>query len=150
MFRPVLSAAALLALAACGQPDAAQTDAAAPAQGEVARTTAETPAPVAPSVPSAAIQTQDGPEGSRVSLTRAQVTGDILTVQLRYEKTTDPSLGARFSVEEVNVVDDATAQRYGVLRDQVGVMERVGQNRWRLVLPWPKQEAKLELLEITR
>ena len=118
MLRPVLSAAALLALAACGQPDAAQTDAAAPAQGEVARTTAEAPAPVAPSAPSAAIQTQDGPEGSRVSLTRAQVTGDILTVQLRYEKTTDPSLGARFSVEEVNVVDDATAQRYGVLRDQ--------------------------------
>lgn len=35
-------------------------------------------------------------------------------------------------------------------RDQVGVIERVGQNRWRLVLPWPKQEAKLELLEITR
>ena len=118
MLRPVLSAAALLALAACGQPDASQTDAAAPAQGEVARTTAETPAPVAPSAPSAAIQTQDGPEGSRVSLTRAQVTGDILTVQLRYEKTTDPSLGARFAVEEVNVVDDATAQRYGVLRDQ--------------------------------
>jgi hypothetical protein len=34
-------------------------------------------------------------------------------------------------------------------RDQVGVLERIGQNRWRLVLPWPKQEAKLELLEIT-
>lgn len=33
-------------------------------------------------------------------------------------------------------------------RDQVGVIERIGQNRWRLVLPWPKQEAKLELLEI--
>ncbi|GLK49092.1 hypothetical protein GCM10017620_20650 [Brevundimonas intermedia] len=35
-------------------------------------------------------------------------------------------------------------------RDQVGVLERIGQNRWRLVIPWPKQEAKLELLEITR
>lgn len=34
-------------------------------------------------------------------------------------------------------------------RDQVGVIERIGQNRWRLVLPWPKQDAKLELLEIT-
>lgn len=33
-------------------------------------------------------------------------------------------------------------------RDQVGVLERVGQNRWRLVIPWPRQEAKLELLEI--
>jgi len=35
-------------------------------------------------------------------------------------------------------------------RDQVGVLERIGQNRWRVVFPWPKQEAKLELLEITR
>lgn len=35
-------------------------------------------------------------------------------------------------------------------RDQVGVLERIGQTRWRLVIPWPKQEAKLELLEITR
>jgi len=35
-------------------------------------------------------------------------------------------------------------------RDQVGVLERIGRNRWRLVLPWPRQEAKLELLEITR
>ncbi|KDP93518.1 hypothetical protein ER13_00865 [Brevundimonas sp. EAKA] len=35
-------------------------------------------------------------------------------------------------------------------RDQVGVLERIGQNRWRLVLPWPRQDAKLELVEITR
>lgn len=35
-------------------------------------------------------------------------------------------------------------------RDQIGVLERIGQNRWRLVLPWPKQEAKLELLEMVR
>jgi hypothetical protein len=34
-------------------------------------------------------------------------------------------------------------------RDQVGLLERIGQNRWRLVLPWPRQDAKLELLEIT-
>lgn len=33
-------------------------------------------------------------------------------------------------------------------RDQVGVLERIGQNRWRLVVPWPRREAKLELLEI--
>lgn len=35
-------------------------------------------------------------------------------------------------------------------RDQVGVFERIGTNRWRLVLPFPKQEAKLEILELTR
>ena len=42
--------------------------------------------------------------------------------------------------------------RYGQTRerDQVGVLERIGDQRWRLALPWPKQEAKLELLEIVR
>ena len=42
--------------------------------------------------------------------------------------------------------------RYGQMpeRDQIGVLERIGDQRWRLVLPWPKQEAKLELLEISR
>lgn len=47
--------------------------------------------------------------------------------------------------------DEKSFPAYGdkAERDQVGVIERIGQNRWRLVLPWPKQEAKLELLEIT-
>jgi hypothetical protein len=35
-------------------------------------------------------------------------------------------------------------------RDQVGVFERVGADRWRLVLPWPKQESKLEILELKK
>ncbi len=45
-----------------------------------------------------------------------------------------------------------TVPAYGqdTARDQVGVLERIGQNRWRLVLPWPRQDAKLELVEITR
>jgi len=48
--------------------------------------------------------------------------------------------------------DEATWPAYGANRDrdQVGVLERIGDTRWRLVLPWPKQEAKLELLEIVR
>lgn len=33
-------------------------------------------------------------------------------------------------------------------RDQVGVVERVGAGRWRMVVPWPKQESKLDILEI--
>jgi hypothetical protein len=37
-----------------------------------------------------------------------------------------------------------------VERDQVGVFERVGTDRWRLVLPWPKYEAKLEVLELKK
>lgn len=35
-------------------------------------------------------------------------------------------------------------------RDQIGVLERIGSDRWRLVLPWPKQESKLEILELVR
>jgi len=46
--------------------------------------------------------------------------------------------------------DEAHFPRYGQTgeRDQVGVLERIGDARWRLAIPWPKQEAKLELLEI--
>ena len=34
------------------------------------------------------------------------------------------------------------------IRDQVGVFERIGSDRWRLVLPWPKVDSKLEILEL--
>lgn len=42
--------------------------------------------------------------------------------------------------------------RYGQIRerDQVGVFERIGSNRWRLVIPFPKQEAQIDILELTR
>ncbi|MGH6910910.1 MAG: DUF4893 domain-containing protein [Phenylobacterium sp.] len=35
-------------------------------------------------------------------------------------------------------------------RDQIGVFERIGANRWRLVLPYPKFESTLDLVELTR
>lgn len=35
-------------------------------------------------------------------------------------------------------------------RDQVGVFERIGASRYRLALPWPRQESKLDLLELRR
>ncbi len=35
-------------------------------------------------------------------------------------------------------------------RDQVGMLERIGAGRYRLALPWPKQESKLDLLELKR
>ena len=48
--------------------------------------------------------------------------------------------------------DEKGYPTYGQMpeRDQIGVFERVGNDRWRLVLPWPKQEAKLEVLELRR
>lgn len=49
-------------------------------------------------------------------------------------------------------MDETTFPRYGeqTVRDQVGVFERIGSNRWRLVIPWPKVDSKLEILELTR
>lgn len=48
--------------------------------------------------------------------------------------------------------DETGWPTYGQMpeRDQVGVFERVGPDRWRLVIPWPRVEAKLELLELAR
>lgn len=36
------------------------------------------------------------------------------------------------------------------VRDQVGVFERIGAARWRLSIPWPKVDSKLEILELVR
>lgn len=48
--------------------------------------------------------------------------------------------------------DEAGYPTYGQTpeRDQVGVFERIGSDRWRLVLPWPKQDAKLKIMELAR
>lgn len=35
-------------------------------------------------------------------------------------------------------------------RDQIGVFERIGPQRYRLVLPYPKQESTLDILELAR
>jgi hypothetical protein len=45
-----------------------------------------------------------------------------------------------------------TAPEYGKdpLRDQVGVWERIGDQRWRLALPWPRVESDLDLVEVAR
>jgi len=33
-------------------------------------------------------------------------------------------------------------------RDMVAVLERVGESRWRLVIPWPQNESNLDLIEL--
>jgi hypothetical protein len=47
-------------------------------------------------------------------------------------------------------MDETTFPHYGDqrIRDQVGVFERIGSERWRLVIPWPKVDSKLEILEL--
>lgn len=48
--------------------------------------------------------------------------------------------------------DETGFPQYGQQRerDQVGVFERIGPERWRLVVPWPRVESKLEILELVR
>lgn len=49
-------------------------------------------------------------------------------------------------------MDEQHYPNYGQMpeRDQVGVFERIGDNRWRIVMPWPRTSSKLEILELTR
>lgn len=48
--------------------------------------------------------------------------------------------------------DETGWPTYGQMaeRDQVGVFERIAPGRWRLVLPWPRVDSKLEILELVR
>lgn len=48
--------------------------------------------------------------------------------------------------------NEAEASAYGQAaeRDQVGVWERIGDQRYRLALPWPRVESDLDLLEVAR
>jgi hypothetical protein len=46
--------------------------------------------------------------------------------------------------------EEPLAYRQNVERDQAGVLERIGQNRWRLALPYPKQESTLDVIELRK
>ncbi len=112
---------AALAVAACGAPQDAEDAAAQKAAAEAPAPSplAETPAPAPTPAPVTAIRTGSGPKGSQVSLVRAQVTGNVLTVELSW-RTPDQGAGFDvyyFDIDEVSVIDDATSQRYGVLKD---------------------------------
>jgi hypothetical protein len=68
------------------------------------------------------IATRPGSGGLEVDLTGVAVTGDILTVALRYRTVTDSynDTEVSFPVDQVSITDDATSRRYGVLKDQSG------------------------------
>ena len=48
------------------------------------------------------------------------------------------------------LASEPAARSYGQRpdRDMVGVVERIGERRWRLVLPWPANESNLDLIEL--
>jgi hypothetical protein len=114
-----------LALAGCGGQKPAENvatpqEASVPADsgGGVTREQI-TPSPTPTPTPSAAaIQQQPGPYGSQVSLTRAAVTGDVLTVQLSYDG--GKPYWSYIPVDRVSVIDDATSQQLSVLKDGQG------------------------------
>jgi hypothetical protein len=66
------------------------------------------------------IQTQPGPDELLVDLVRAKVTGDTLTVELRLRNPTSTDRSLYSELRDVSYVDDATAQRYDVLKDAAG------------------------------
>lgn len=49
-------------------------------------------------------------------------------------------------------MDETGYPAYGQMpaRDQVGVFERIGADRYRVVIPWPRYDSKLEILELAR
>lgn len=121
----VLTGAAL-ALAACGGEKPAANvatpeEASIPANGvggvtreDVTATPTPSPTPTA----AAAIQQQPGPNGSQVSLNRVSVTGDVLTVLVSYIGG-KPAISF-YPVDRVSVIDDATSQQLGILKDGQG------------------------------
>jgi predicted small lipoprotein YifL len=78
-----------------------------------------------------------------------KTTGSQRTRGLLYPDTDDRLV---FIGAQAWGMNETAVPRYGdqSVRDQVGVFERIGSNRWRLVIPWPKVESKLEILELAR
>jgi hypothetical protein len=110
-----------------GSVDAAtqKTDSQAAESGGVIR---QKPTPKSPATTSSpdrftVIATRPGSGGLEVDLTSVAVSGDIVTVSLRYRNLTDSyvnHINVDFPIEKVNITDDATSRRYGVLKDQAG------------------------------
>ncbi|HEV2599350.1 hypothetical protein [Sphingopyxis sp.] len=118
-----LTGAAALALAACTTKEEPTQDdgTSAPTGGvvrEEAKAEPETP-PVTPMPAATVIQSQPGPDGSQVDLLSVKVTGDILTVTLRCSSAERYNRES-IRVAQVSVIDDATSQRIGVLKDNEG------------------------------
>lgn len=62
-----------------------------------------------------------------------------------------PDVKARVTfIGTLEVGDDSAPLRYGIdnKRDLIGYAERIGDKRWRLVLPYPAFESKLDVIEI--
>lgn len=97
-------------------------------------TEAVTEHPIAP--PSPILSSQKGPNGSQVDLTKAQINGDTLTIELEYKPGTEANSQSRsgggaalrpagvvsstYAISQISVTDEATTKTYSVLKDQSG------------------------------
>lgn len=73
--------------------------------------------PYAP--PPAILSSRKGPDDSQVDLLKAQVKGNILTVELQYKRGSEAKpIASNYAIDQVSVVDEATAKTYSVLNDQ--------------------------------
>ncbi|RFP65424.1 hypothetical protein D0N36_09140 [Hymenobacter lapidiphilus] len=120
-----------LSLAACSPEKTTETTTppvataptpATPADASAGVERAEVAAPAAPATP--ALATQPGPRGSQVALTKVRVIGDIMTVEL--QASLPPTMDSnsetvRADIDQVSYIDDATARKYNVLKDQTGL-----------------------------
>lgn len=124
--RPMLPLLAVCLITACSQqpsPDAAATTQApadAAATESAAPTNATAASEAAPPPSSAPIATQPGSKGSQWELTKAAVTGSVLTVQFNVRAGDEHLWNPSLPLSDVSVVDDATAQRYSPLQDNAG------------------------------
>jgi hypothetical protein len=114
--------AGTLMLGGCSTREADNQTAAAPAptvaaDAGVTRDVVAAPTPSPTPTPAAALQTQTGPQGTSVALNSVRVTGDIMTVSLTFSGGT---CCVQIPLNEVSAIDDATAQRIGVLKDNAG------------------------------
>lgn len=120
-----LASAIPLTLAACevqendSVPPAGETPNDAAANSVVRDEVPATDQPVVTASPVTVIQSQPGPDGSQVDLLSVKVTGDILTVNLRCSSEKKYNIQS-FKISQISVIDDATSQRIGVLKDNEG------------------------------
>lgn len=82
--------------------------------------------------------------------------GDLIVRKLdgsqRFEGKLYPERDNRLVYLGAAALGSETPPAYGenAERDQIGVIERIGDQRWRLALPWPQAESVLDIIELVK
>ena len=70
------------------------------------------------------MQTQRGPDGMKVNLIKADVTGKLLTVEIQYVHTVPKdvikTVRTQYHIKDVSYINTATSKIYGVFKDKSG------------------------------